>query len=400
MSQKQNISTKKLKTDPNPGQQTFLSQYPPQPEGQRNVILSPLFMQTLNIGPESITTIKKKLLWARTIFTNFPGGFKARLLRDLLERGKAKVTRRLRCSRLESKMIRSEIKAIRSARSLHTLELMFWRIHPNRIGVEDFHYLIQRTRTSPRLRKVTLDFGFCNTVEDANCICIYHGLKSLPFLRVLDFSLRGCTEITDNGFKYVSETFRKLGYLQSVSLHLEYCQGVTDNGYLRLSQALKTLSALTEFRINLTACNISDEGLGYLFQMLKFLYSLQKLTFLLPLTKISDNGCYYLGQGLLTLVSLKKFALIMNACDSVTDDGCDNLSKGLVELTSLEELTLNLGNDEVSEEGHQNLLSSLNKLRNLRILDYDSGMELYHIEDVNRGEIEGKKVEDVQKDEE
>ena len=157
-----------------------------------------------------------------------------------------------------------------------------------------------------------INLSFCGSVTDTGL----RYLAKMPSLRELN--LRSCDNISDIGVGYLAK-----GGSRITSLDVSFCERIGDQSLLHISQGLVFLQCLS-----MSACNISDEGVGSLVKALH------------ALTTLNIGQC-----SRLTDKSLGLIADHMRSLQSIDLYGCTKITTvGLERIMQLPKLTaLNLG---------------------------------------------------------
>ncbi|KAF7284365.1 hypothetical protein GWI33_022153 [Rhynchophorus ferrugineus] len=148
----------------------------------------------------------------------------------------------------------------------------------------------------------SLNLSFCIGITDS-------GLKHLARMGTLqELNLRSCDNISDIGMAYLSE-----GGSRIISLDVSFCDKIGDQALVHISQGLYNLKCLS-----LSACQISDEGLG---KISSTLHELETLN-IGQCARITDNGITTLAESLTRLRYIDLYG-----CTKITTLGLQKVMK-------------------------------------------------------------------------
>uniref|UniRef100_A0A3Q2UNQ9 F-box and leucine rich repeat protein 13 n=1 Tax=Fundulus heteroclitus TaxID=8078 RepID=A0A3Q2UNQ9_FUNHE len=161
-----------------------------------------------------------------------------------------------------------------------------------------------------------LDISLCSRVSDAGIKCLTDG-SSTDELHHL--SISRCCLVTDNSVRRIARRLRKLYHL-----NLSYCERLTD-------PAVELLSGSSICSLDLSGCNIQDQGLAALQRI-----HLKKIV-LAECVNITDTGMEMSDMAVLYLTSGSQYLreLDMSGCTLLTDRSLRHLKRICPPLTSI-----------------------------------------------------------------
>ncbi|XP_054632474.1 dynein regulatory complex subunit 6 isoform X2 [Dunckerocampus dactyliophorus] len=210
-------------------------------------------------------------------------------------------------------------------------------------GLRSLHVVDCRKMTDVGLKSVaslrnlqSLDISLCTKVTDRG-IC--HLADSSSASKLRDLSLSQCSLITDSAVNMIGYRFSKLCHL-----NLSYCEQLTD-------AALESLSCSYISSLDISGCNIQDEGLAALEEVpLKKLIIAQCINitdvgienlckYVTELEYVDVSGCLDLSDQAIRAFSFYcrgLFTLRMGGCPKMTDMAVQCLSSGTQYLRELD----------------------------------------------------------------
>ena len=224
--------------------------------------------------------------------------------------------------------------------------------------------MVNRSLQVLDLHSNPISTGVVHIVESLKC---NHSLLELNFI---------CCGISEKGGKAIGDALMVNRSLQVLDLP----RNPISTAVVHIAESLKCNHSLLE--INLTNCDISEEGADVLGSSLKENNSLQ--TLILRGNNLSDGGGAHLAGGLRHNTCLKRLYILR--C-GLGDHGVKSLGSALEVNNSLEELDLS-GNDAVTGVGLMALGESLKRNKGVKTLRLLGLLRLYHIHNISDSEWE------------
>ncbi|KAL4438549.1 hypothetical protein ABPG74_015447 [Tetrahymena malaccensis] len=259
-----------------------------------------------------------------------------------------------------------------SCKSIRNIQYISFQYDCGQINQSIFDLIGEALFLLTNLQQLSLIFTCCYKIGVFQLKNLYEGIMSVNKLEEFTLEFHNTQNNFDNEqFQHLSNVLKRQTHLKKLRL----CLGDQDDckeGYLQLLDSLALLKDLTMFNLinkyyNSNFCRQDAYEVG---QRLKQLTQLQSLSiFVDEFTGFDDSAGNYLGQSISNLINLKYLTLKIEN-NEINDQGINNLFRCLEFMNNLIYLNLEI-HSTINAEGAQqlsNYIKNKTKLETLKLL--------------------------------